>query len=586
MKELSQRTARALSLFFMLTLLTPLAAQPEGATERYPRGNYLTPMPMPIALSGSFGSIRSRHFHSGTDMRTSGVEGEVVRAVEAGHVVRINVSTTGYGNCIYVQHAAGVMSVYGHLQAFAPHLEAYVRDQQYARQKAELELYPLSGQFPVAQGDLLGWSGNTGSSGGPHLHFELRLKNGTLPYNSYLSGVTYVDATPPTFRGLYLYNIDENNYEGSLRNRRTLTPRYNPSQKRFYIADTLALSATSGLGVEVTDIVNSRSLTCNITILECFLDEERIYHFDLNAISFDETSYADGHVDYAFRAKTGRRIHLLFQQPGNLFSRYQNRNRGLLTLSAGECHQVRIRAVDAAGNAAELHLVVKGSARKAVYKASGTRIAWQSGGQIATSDYRLSIPAGALFADLLYQGSATPSKSKAIVSPIYTLHNEEVALRKAATFTILKNAVKDSIPLDKLYLGHWDAAKKKYAYYGVPTQTSQGFECHVRDFGRYALLLDTVPPRIVSPQWDKDARGQALPRPYCFVLKIADKTTAIRRISSTIDGQWALWEYEPKTGEIWHQVDTLRMPTQSEHRLRLILEDAVGNRAEYTTTFR
>ncbi|MGP1461660.1 MAG: hypothetical protein ACTTKF_08805, partial [Bacteroides sp.] len=248
-------------------------------------------------------------------------------------------------------------------------------------------------------------------------------------------------------------------------------------------------------------------------------------------------------------------------------------------------HPLRIRALDAAGNAAELHLVVKGSGRKTEYKATGTRIAWKSGGQITAPDYHLSIPPGALFADLLYQGSVRRPK-KGHIAPEYTLHNENVALRKAAAFTIPKTAVKDSIPLDKLYLARWNAKKKEYAYYGVPARNSKGLVCNIRDFGRYTLLLDTVPPRIVSPQWDKDARGQVLPRPYCFALKISDKTTAVRRISSTIDGQWALWEFEPKTGEIWHQVDSTRMPQQAEHRLRLILEDAVGNRAEYTTTFR
>ena len=169
MRKPLQRKACTLSLFLVLTFvstLLQLSTHAQSTGKRlYPRGNYISPMPMPIALSGSFGSIRSRHFHSGTDMRTASVEGEVVRAVAAGHVVRINVSTTGYGNCIYVQHEGGVMSVYGHLQAFAPYLEAYVVEQQYAHKKSEIELYPSVGTFPVSQADLLGWSGNTGSSG-------------------------------------------------------------------------------------------------------------------------------------------------------------------------------------------------------------------------------------------------------------------------------------------------------------------------------------------------------------------------------------------------------------------------------------
>ncbi len=589
MRKPLQRKAYTLSLFLVLTVvstLLQLSTHAQSTGKRlYPRGNYISPMPMPIALSGSFGSIRSRHFHSGTDMRTASVEGEVVRAVAAGYVVRINVSTTGYGNCIYVQHDGGVMSVYGHLQAFAPHLEAYVVEQQYAHKKSEIELYPSVGKFPVSQADLLGWSGNTGSSGGPHLHFELRQKNGTLPYNSYLSGITYEDATPPTFKSLYLYSIDEKDYEASFSRRKLFTPRYYKGEKRFRVPDTLTLSSVAGLGVEVTDFVNKRSLVCNITELECYLDQERIYHFDLNAISFDETSYADGHIDFAFRAKTGRRIHLLFQQPGNLLSRYQTRNRGLLTLAAGEVHHLRIRAVDGAGNSAELYLVVKGTGRPALYKTTGTAIAWKTGGIVNNKAYQLSIPAGALFSDLHYQGDVTSSKDKTFVSPIYHLHNEQVALRKNTTFFIPKEVIRDSIPLEQLYLERWDEKKKRYSYYAVPTRSARGIECKLRDFGRYVLLRDSVPPRIVTKHWDKECRDAPLPPVYRFDLKVVDVGTAVRSVSGTIDGKWVLWEREPKTGEIWYQLDTARLAPQKEHRLYLLLEDAVGNRAEYTTTF-
>ena len=578
--------------FFVVMLLvfsSPLFSQSTKILERsqYPKGTYISPMQAPIMLSGSFGSVRRRHFHAGTDMRTHNVEGEVVRAVMDGRIIRINASTSGYGNCLYVQHPNGVVSVYGHLQAFNPSIEAYVRKQQYAQKKAELELYPSAKEFVFKQGDLLGWSGNTGGSEGPHLHFELRLNGGTLPYNSYLSGIRYDDRTAPTFRTLYLYNIDEKNYEGSFQKAKPIKVAQQKGSARYYVRDTVAVSSLVGFGVDVSDFVNRRSLSCNITELECYLDNERIYRFDLNAIAFDETSYADAHIDYAIRTRTGRRVHLLFLQPGNLLSRYITAHRGLISTEKGETHSIRVCATDAAGNTSELVFNIRGTGMSALYPTQGTRIDWKKGGTLNEQDYQLSIPAGALFADLYFEGKVTTDTTSGAVSPCYELHTEQVGLRKNITLKIPRSAVPDNIPQDKLYLARWNRNTKRFSYHSRPIGSDNWFVCKTREFGTYALFLDTVPPYVVNEQWDTICAGQTLPNAFRFDLVVRDSSTSVSPVHGTIDGKWALWESEPKEGRIWHQIDTVYMPSRKDgHELRLILQDAVGNKKELTCRFR
>lgn len=181
-------------VLLMIAFLLPVF----GFTQaKYPKNYFRSPVDFPILLAGSFGEVRKNHFHSGIDIRTNGVTGKPVRAVADGYVSRVNISSVGFGKAIYVTHPNGYTSVYGHLQGFNSLIGGYVKAQQYKQESFDLDIAVLPGVLPVKKGDIIAWSGNSGSSGGPHLHFELRDAATQETINPLLFGMPVKDQIPP-----------------------------------------------------------------------------------------------------------------------------------------------------------------------------------------------------------------------------------------------------------------------------------------------------------------------------------------------------------------------------------------------------
>ena len=168
----------------------------------------ILPMNKPILLSGNFGELRATHFHSGIDIRTGGVEGLPVVCVKEGRLVRVSVSPTGYGQALYIEHPDGTTTVYGHLQRFVSQITEIVRELQYRQESFKIDADFRPYKLVFRQGDTIAYSGNSGSSGGPHLHFEVR---NTLTEHT-LNPLHYYqirDMKAPVIRKLYLYAISE-----------------------------------------------------------------------------------------------------------------------------------------------------------------------------------------------------------------------------------------------------------------------------------------------------------------------------------------------------------------------------------------
>ncbi len=205
------------------------------------------PLDIPIKLSGTFGEFRPTHFHAGIDIKTQGKEGFEVRAIDAGSIRRIRVATSGYGKCVYIEHNNGTTSVYAHLKKFAPKIEAYVKEQQYAQEQYLIQQFPKRNEIPIDANELIGYSGNTGSSQGPHLHFELRNTKNERPLNPLQLGYNIPDSIRPIVQGLYHYKIGE--YGTALKTEIPLE-RKNDST---YAAELKQLAGPTGFGIRLFD---------------------------------------------------------------------------------------------------------------------------------------------------------------------------------------------------------------------------------------------------------------------------------------------------------------------------------------------
>ncbi|MCR5013229.1 MAG: M23 family metallopeptidase, partial [Bacteroidales bacterium] len=192
-------------LAFILILLTSVIIG--RAQQTFPQ--YRSPLDIPIYLSATFAELRSNSFHAGIDIKTQGVEGKKVYAVADGYVSRIGVSPFGYGNVVYITHNDGYTSVYAHLQRFNKAIGNYVKDYQYRNKKFTSTIYPSKETFPIKAGDIIGFSGNTGGSFGPHLHFEIRHTASEKPVNPLYFGFDIKDDVRPNIKGVSVYPVDE-----------------------------------------------------------------------------------------------------------------------------------------------------------------------------------------------------------------------------------------------------------------------------------------------------------------------------------------------------------------------------------------
>ncbi|MBN2814449.1 MAG: M23 family metallopeptidase, partial [Bacteroidales bacterium] len=213
---------------------------------------FCSPVDIPILLSGSYGELRSTHFHAGIDIKTQQTEGKNVLAAAEGYVYRIVVQTDGYGKALYLRHPGGKITVYAHLSMFSPAVEAYVKENQYRRKSFELDLYPEAGKFSYKCGEQIGLSGNTGSSEGPHLHFEVRDRSGSVPLNPLNYGFAIADKTKPRISGLFIYNLVVSDRSKKVIAKTELSLTGNNGHYRL-TNDTVTIAGPVGIGIETYD---------------------------------------------------------------------------------------------------------------------------------------------------------------------------------------------------------------------------------------------------------------------------------------------------------------------------------------------
>ncbi len=237
------------------SILTLLFCQFIFAQTQYPKDYFAPPLDIPMQLSGNFGELRPNHFHAGFDLKTNQREGLNVYAIAEGYVSRIKISTFGNGKCIYITHPNGYTSVYGHLQTTLGAIQDYVQKTHYKEKAFEIEMFPKPGELPVTKGQLIALSGNTGSSEGPHLHFEIRDTKSEFVINPMFFGYdkNINDTKKPTISSLYVYPMDNTTVNQS---RQPLLLKVSLQKDGTYLASKVKANGKIGFGINAVDFDN------------------------------------------------------------------------------------------------------------------------------------------------------------------------------------------------------------------------------------------------------------------------------------------------------------------------------------------
>ncbi|MBC2840019.1 M23 family metallopeptidase [Robiginitalea sp. SC105] len=555
--------------FLTFLLLSQLVSQAQYAPAE---SQFDPPLDIPIILAGTFGELRSNHFHSGIDIKTQQREGLPVYAIADGTVSRIKVGHWGYGKALYLAHPNGYTSVYAHLQKFGPGIEEYVKGLQYKRRDYEVETFPDYGELTVKKGDIIAYTGNTGGSSGPHLHFEIRSSVDEKPANPLLYGIEVRDATNPTLEAAFAYPLSPEAHVNRSAQRVELS--FRRQADGTFLADTLVASGTIGLGVQTFDRQDMAANHNGVFRIRQLVDGEPYTDLDFERFSFGETRYINTLIDYPYYAKSNRRIQKCFRDAGNKLSLYNTLNKdGKISVAPGSRHEVRIEILDVAGNETVLLIPLKGMSADMQAPDMPRTPYYIRAEKPASFDLegaQVFFPAGSFYDNMFLELERVGDTVK--------LHDPTVPMHRNFTLSFDVSGIPE-MQRRRMFIARLDA--RDNPQFCQTYKRGNTFSMRSRELGRFTLASDSIAPTI-RPRNFK--HRQWLTNYRYLSLTIADDLSGIASYSATLNGQWILMEYEPKNQTITYNFDD-RIGDARECELEVEVTDNAGNTSRYSATF-
>ena len=556
--------------FLLLFLITgSLYVQSE-----YPQDYFRNPLDITLVLSGTFGELRPSHFHSGLDIKTEQKEGLKVYTAAEGYVSRIKISHFGYGKAIYITHPNGYTTVYGHLQKFSKRLEKYIKECQYDKESFEVEVFPSTKEFLVEADEVIAYSGNTGGSGGPHLHFEIR-DNQERPINPMLFGIDVKDTKAPFVSAIYAYPKDENAIINGENERVPL--RLIPQKSGDYEVEKITAYGNIGFGVTSYDKQDLAPNSNGVSNIETFFNGNKSLEIDFKSFSFEESKHIKRLIDYEYFKSKRSRIQKLFIQKNNPLSLYKDAyDNGYIRVEDSTASVYKVRIRDYEGNETWITIPVVGN-YETLEKEEADSVQTKS---------------------LVHSNKATELESENIKVNFYanTLYDNAFIDFKVDSDTLYLH--KDNIPLQKNFYINYDLSHYKskhldkifiarlYGYYRKPGYVYTKRKGNIisagsKIFGTYTLAMDTVSPTIAAINF-QDKKW--LSKYRYLQVKIADELSGISKYRATVNGKWILMEYDYKTKTITHDFND-NIIKDMKNELKIIVTDNVGNSSTFEATF-
>lgn len=514
----------------------------------------IRPVHRSLMLSGNFGELRATHFHAGIDIRTGGVEGLPVVSVKDGQLVRVRVSPVGYGRALYIDHLDGTTTVYGHLQEFCPRVSEAVRRIQYSKESFDINEDLKSCGIFFRQGDTIAWSGNSGSSGGPHLHFEVR----DTKTENILNPLFYYkirDVIPPKIKALYFYRIADDGCVMLLR-------RCNVKMSRpdLYTCETQALPAGNiGIAVFAEDYMNDSSNKLGLYRLELMSGADTLFSWRMDACSFDQSCFINEMKDFDCYKKR-ETVYRCFGNYQHQVLGVKNKDAGQILLKKDSLVNVKLRLGDINGNHSEIKIRLKGGAGKSEDKHREV-VEYEQGHSLEGLGFCLTLEPGSLY-------SSVPKTHRSEIdslsgSPVIVLSEKDVPLLKKGDLFLSGNFSPRTV------ICELDGKGRKYPV--ATSRVSGGLSAKIGYLSRYTTVEDSVAPIITYLGISSDRHLR---------FKIKDNLTGIADYRGEVNGNWCLFVYDAKNDLFSCSLAEPVFEAGHMNTVKITAGDAVGNRNE------
>lgn len=527
------------------------------------------PLEIPLRYSGTYGELRPNHFHAGVDLKTQGREGFPVYAVEDGFLSRIKVDTGSYGKVIYLDHPElNKTTVYAHLNRFSPKIQSYIKGEQYLHQTYEIQRYLRPSQIPVKKGEIIGYSGNTGNSFGPHLHFEVRDRASEEPMNPLQFGLEAIDNDPPTIQGFYLYESEEPQVVTTLENRTMISLKTVKERIHYSATDTISVQGYYSFGIQSFDRLDLSSNKNGWYRLALKRNDSLISELIIDRFNFTENPLINRSIDYHFYETSNNRVLLTTKEVSNPLGFFKSSpSTELFKAEVEKIDDWELTLGDYSGNTSSIDWTTKG--------VEGVK--------------KLTLPVGNSTINQSLNNQLLEAQLIAVENSIYSIEGldfrlsgdtlsirpKDVLVRNPLLLKIIPKAIKQKPSwLSYAFLGQIGEKGTNF----IRKVESDTLSVTLRNTGDFHFAYDSIAPVVTPRNFNS---GQAINGYRYLEIEAEDKETGIKSFEGYLDGQWVLFEHEPKQNRFTFDTsDILLIP--GVHTLEFEVEDLLGNKTKKT----
>jgi murein DD-endopeptidase MepM/ murein hydrolase activator NlpD len=558
----------------MLTVLLLFGFYFASAQQSYPKGYFRNPLNIPISLSGNFGELRPNHFHMGIDIKTAQRENLPVYAAADGYISRIKIEPGGFGRAIYITHPNGYTTLYAHLNNFAAKIDAYVKQQQYAQESWKIELQVPTDLMPVKRGDFIAYSGNTGGSQAPHLHFEIRKTGDDVNLNPLLFGLPLKDNVRPRILKFAVYDRTRSVYEQ--------TPKIaavKPAGGSYVTTPSVVKigSPLVSFAISAFDSHTGSSNLNGIFSARLFVNDLEEESFTMNNISYNNTRFLNAHIDYRYKSLGGSYLQHLCELPGFINSIYENGNgKGVVDISDGDIYDIMVEVKDASGNMSRLKTRVQFDPKVPLAPPVTGKLFYPlmlEGLENENCEFFIGEKCLYDSVHILYRNSASGEPD--VLSDVHTIGASYIPLQDSFLVRIIPDL--SFTEADRPFtVMQWTSGNKS-AVQKVQWQ-HQWASARFRDFGNFQLVRDTEPPVITMSFTD----WADLSRATRISFNVRDNLQGIKNVRAELDGKWLRFTNDKYKAFIY-QFDEKCL--SGPHVLKVSGEDEAGNKTIVSYNF-